>query len=269
MELNNDNYFSIEADQHYMSNSQYKGFLECEAKQMAILNRNWEKMGTTSCMQVGNYVHAWNESKLDKFKEENTGIFLKSGDLRSEFRTADKVIEVISQDDLFMKALSGEKEVIMTAELYGTPWKILIDSYLKEKERFGDLKVLKSLYDKFWDNKDECWRNVFEYRGYYIQMAIYAEIERLANNRDTYFEPFIAVVTKETCPDKAIISFVSNQESVQDFVFKQLHQLEDRMSRILDVKSGRETPTRCERCDYCKSTKRLTGTRHYTEFNLY
>ncbi|MCB6946201.1 PD-(D/E)XK nuclease-like domain-containing protein [[Eubacterium] rectale] len=32
------------------------------------------------------------------------------------------------------------------------------------------------------------------------------------------------------------------------------------MERVLQVKSGAAKPTRCEKCDYCRATKRLDNT---------
>jgi hypothetical protein len=269
MKLTKQNYFSLEADRSYMSNSQYKGFLDCEAKQMAILNEKYKKPEPSTAMQVGSYVHAWNENKLDEFKKENPSIFKKDGTLKAEFRTADRVIETISNDELFMYALSGKKEVMMTANLFGVEWKILVDSYFEDEKRFGDLKVLRSLYEKFWDVDSSSYQNVFEYRGYLTQMAIYAEVIRFNKKSDEYFEPFLAVVTKEEQPDKEIISFVSDVETVGDFVYKELAIVENNMKRIKLVKDNKEYPKRCQKCDYCKSTKVLKGTKHYSNFELY
>lgn len=265
MKLTKDNYYSQEANLKYMSNSQYKGFLECEAKAMARLNGEWKDKEQTYFL-VGKYVHAWNEGVLDQFKEEHPEIFTKSGTLRSEFKNAEEIIEVIKNDDLLKMSLSGKKEVLFTAEMYGTEWKILIDSYFPDKEWFGDLKVLKGIYDKFWNTEANSWQNVFEYRGYFTQMAVYAEIERLANKRDNYFEPFIAVLTKEEYPDKEIISFLTEGVPLEQFIVQELVMIEHNMPRILAVKSGKEKPNRCERCAYCRKTKVLTGTKPYTYF---
>jgi len=102
-------------------------------------------------------------------------------------------------------------------------------------------------------------------------MRMFSSIEDIleANKRDYYFEPFIAVVTKEKYPDKAVISFVSNEETHTDFIDRELLSIKESMPRILDVKSGKVEPVRCEICDYCKSTKKLTGTIHYSALNLY
>lgn len=265
--LDKDNYFSDEANREYFSNSQYKSFRQCEAQQMAILHGEWEQE-QSDAMLAGSYVHAWNEGKLEEFKEDNPKLFKRDGNLQAKFEICNKVIDVIQADSRFMATLAGQKEVVFTAEFAGTPWKILIDSYFPVAKRFGDLKVLKSLDDKFWHKELHTFENVFEAYGYYTQVAIYAEIERLASKRDTYFEPFIAVATKEKYPDKAIISFVSEKETYVEFIQRELQNVRNNMPRILAIKSGAESPIRCEKCDYCKSTKKLTGTVHYSHFIL-
>ena len=269
MKLVSDNYFSLEADNHYMSNSQFKLFMDCEARAMAKLKGEWVE-STITAMEVGQYVHAWNEGQLERFKRKNPHVFRKDGELKADFKQAEDVISCISQDELFMNALSGQKEVILTAELFGTPWKILIDSYFPDAKRFGDLKVLRDIHQRFWNDTIQFYQGVFDYRGYFTQMAIYAEIERIANGRaeGDYFEPFLAVVTKEAdgYPDKEIISFVSDETPLHEFIQSELMPISHSIDRVLDVKAGITKPSRCGKCGYCRKTKKLTGTRHYTEF---
>ena len=44
-----------------------------------------------------------------------------------------------------------------------------------------------------------------------------------------------------------------------------LAEVEDRAPRYQAIKEGREQPHRCEHCDYCKATKRLTAIRNYKD----
>jgi len=265
-----ENYFDNESNMEYMGFSQYKQFRACEAMAIATLRGDW-KQETSDAMLQGSYVHAWNEGQLDQFVARHPEMFKKNGEFKLAFENCNKIIEVIKEDPMFMAVLKGEKEKIFVAEMFGTKWKILIDSYNSEKKRFADLKILRQIKDKFWNAELQLYENVFEYRGYFAQIAIYAEIERIANNRpkDDYFEPFIAVATKEKYPDKAIISFVSEHENYSDFIRCQLAAIEYNMDRILEVKQGLAKPNRCEECDYCKSTKKLTGTLHYSSLALY
>lgn len=274
MEIRRDNYFSLEANQKFMSNSQYKKFCDCEAQTMASISGEWKEKSTNPMIQ-GKYVHAYYEGNgaIDRFKTENPSIVKNNGDFYATLKIDDlnNVIRVINEDELFLRSLEGQKEVIFTASLFGMDWKILIDSYNPSEQRFTDLKILKSLSDTFWNQKAQCRENVFEFYGYFTQIAIYAEVERIASGRQEgeYLEPFIAVATKEKYPDKEIISFGSEELSYQEFITTQLQYVESNMERIREVKTGILPPNRCDKCDYCKSTKQLTETKHYSFYNFY
>lgn len=271
LKLTLNNYYSPEANWAFFSNSQYKSFMCCEALTMAKLRGEWEDEDAVALLQ-GKYVHAWNEGVLEEFKKNNPEIFLKNGkELKAEFKTCDNVIEVIKNDELFMMALSGEKERLFSGTFAGAEWKILIDSYFPSERRFCDLKILKAIRDKFWNDEVRAYENVFEHRGYYTQVALYAEIERVANGRseNDYFEPFIAVATKEKYPDHEIISFACEEEPFPFFVERQLMEVAQNMPRLISVKNGSVEPKRCGNCDYCKKTKKLTGTTHYSRYAIY
>ena len=72
--------------------------------------------------------------------------------------------------------------------------------------------------------------------------------------------PYLIAVTKQTPPDKAIVSF--DQESLDE----ELKNVGLYMQRVLAVKTGEEYPSRCNKCDYCRATKQVEihgGVQHY------
>jgi len=73
--LTSENYYSLEADKYYLSMSQYKSFITCEAKAVAELHGY--KSPTSDAMLIGSYVDAWCEGTLEKFKEEHPEIYNK------------------------------------------------------------------------------------------------------------------------------------------------------------------------------------------------
>lgn len=135
MVLTAENYYSQEANEEYMSVSQFKDFcgtygkMPCEFTAMEKLKGRWEEPKSKALM-VGSYVDSYFEGTLDKFKAENPDLFKRDGTLKAEFVKADEIIQRIERDDYFMKFMSGEKQVIMTGELFGTKWKIKMDSYI-------------------------------------------------------------------------------------------------------------------------------------------
>lgn len=232
-----------------MSVSQYKDFLQCESRALARLEGRYVQQESPALL-AGKYVHAWNEGVLEEFKKENPKLYKKDGTLYAQYKDLDHVIETIKNDKLMMLALEGQKEIIMTTELFGVPWKIMIDNYNPEKKRFTDLKVVKSLRDRFW--KDGRYVSFIENYGYTTQLAVYSEVERIVSERDSYLEGMIVAATKETPPDKAVIGGF-DKEMIED----ELLLVEVTLPRVLEVKEGKVEPTECGECDYCRANKKL------------
>jgi hypothetical protein len=241
MILTNENYYSTEANWEYMSVSQYKQFQKCEAAAMAQLKGEWQQPKTTALL-VGSYVDAWFEGTLEEFKQEHPELFKKDGTLKADFQQAEDIIARVQQDKVFMKYMSGRKQVIRTAELFGCKWKIKIDSRLRDS--VVDLKVMRSMERIMGKSFVEHW-------GYDLQMAVYAAVEEKALRRKSPLSTYLAVVTKQEPADLDVIEIpLWRREEL-------LHELERSMPHILDVKSGRVEPERCGICDYCRATKRI------------
>src|SRR5690625_3126766 len=253
LNLNSNNYYSLEADRQYMSVSQFKNFIECEAKTMAVLNGDYEDP-PNKAMVVGSYVHAAFESdeKFEQFVERNKDIiFNNRGNKYADFKQADLMIKTIKNDKFAMFALEGEKEQIYTADLYGTKWKMKVDSINHDLLYFSDLKTTRDIFERYWSTKYDGWVSFVERWDYVLQMAIYRQI--IHENTGDWYTPHIVAVSKEKMPNKAVISI---DESRFDFEYEYVNV---EIDRILKVKNGELDPVRCEKCEYCKSTKQLEG----------
>lgn len=237
MTLTNDNYYSKKANLEYMSVSQYKDFCKCEAAAMASLHGKWIRPKTTALL-VGSYIDSWFEGTLESFLAENPEVYKRDGSLRAEFAQAEELIEFVKGDQMFMDYMAGEKQVILTREMFGTLWKIKIDSY-HPGDKIVDLKVMRSIERIMGKSFVEHW-------GYDLQMAIYSKVE------GSDLETYLAVVTKENPPNKEIIHVPRWRRE------ELLNEVEKSMPRILAVKSGIVAPQRCGVCEYCRATKMLT-----------
>lgn len=275
MKLTKDNYFSLEANREYMSVSQFKGFLPayggCEAASMAKLAGEWQDQPSTAFME-GHFVHAWNEGTLAEFKANNPDLYSSrgatAGQLKSNFQHCTKMIEVLESDPLVMKVLDGQKEVIMTAELFGIKWKVMLDSYQpildnEEPGIFADLKALKEIDGKFWNRESQIYENFLDHYGYTIQMGVYAEVEKINKKRENWLLPHMVVVTKQDPPDHEIIYFD------HPAIAANLQIVANNIERVKLVKSGAVPAERCERCEYCRTTKRIKAAKHYSVLDLY
>ena len=261
MILTAENYYSREADQEYLSVSQFKEFVGtlgkpgCEFHAMERLAGRWEDEKTLPLM-VGSYVDSWFEGSLDRFKEENPDCFTRGGDLKAPYRQAERMIERVKQDGFFMQAMSGEKQVIMTGELFGAKWKIKMDSYLPGAA-IVDLKTVRAFRSFSITNPADKWvRDVgyvkfYKYWGYDIQGAIYQEIVRQNTGQKLPF--YLAVISKSDEPDYDVGQLT--QKELDDAISLMQPQGE----RIRAIKSGEIEPARCGECDCCLRHRKLTG----------
>lgn len=266
-----ENYFSPEIQMAYMGASQFKAFDRCEAAALAELRGEYRPPSSTALL-VGGYVDAHFSGDLPLYQARHPELFKRDGSLKAEYVHAQDVIARMESDELYMLLMSGQKQVIRTGEIAGVPFKIKIDSLLdadscREVERkfqdagsafafcdgaIVDQKVMRDMAD-VW-SEEECRRVPFvEAWGYDFQGAIYQAVEG-------HMLPFIlAVGTKEASPDLAAL-YIPDED-----LAAKLAEVEDRVPRYQAIKEGRERPRRCERCDYCKATKKLMAIRNYRE----
>lgn len=272
MILTAENYYSREANMEYMSVSQFKAFDRCQAAAMAEL-RGEHTPAASTAMLVGGYVDAWFSGELPLFQAQHPEISKRDGTLKSEYIKAQEIISRMESDDLFSLLMDGKKQFILTGEIAGVPFKGKVDSLLdaeacrwiirlfpETKAVLGklprgaivDQKVMRDLLP-VWSDEDHCKLPFVEAYGYDIQGAVYRELEG-------HGLPFVlAVGTKESVTDLAAIT-ISDAD-----LTSALYQVEDRAPYYQRIKRGEVQPSRCERCDYCKATRRLTNIIDYRE----
>ena len=232
LKLDQNNYYSPEANEQYFSVSQYKDFMKCEAMALAKISGEYRPQ-MTKAMLTGSFVDSYFEGTLDAFIKEHPEVFTRQNELRSEFRKANEIVARIKNDELFMKFMSGEKQRIMTFELFGVPWKMKMDSYLPGI-CITDLKVAAKFRTL------PLWR-------YDLQGAVYqAGVERVDGEALPFY---LAVATKERTIDLDIFQIP------QPILNAALIEIEQNISRYAAVKAGLEEPVYCGHCDYCKSVK--------------
>ena len=251
MAVNRFNYFSSNNNRKYCGSSQFKSFLKCPAMAMAELNGEWKREDSTALL-VGSYVDAWFEGTLDAFRAEHPEIFKKDGSLKAEYVKADEIIARVSRDELFMKYMSGQKQAVRTGEIEGVPFKIKIDSYHKGKA-IVDLKVIKD-FQPLWNEDRGIRQSFIEYWGYDFQAAIYQAIE--GENLPFY----ICAVTKEGEPDLAVIQIP------QTWIDSAMAIIKNEIGLIDAYKRGEIEAPRCEKCAYCRQTKKLSRVISADEF---
>lgn len=252
--LTKDNYHGLEANLNYWSASLVKDFLSCESRAMATLTGEYERPQTESLL-VGSYVDAAFESDkaFRRFRlEHEAELFRKDGKLRAEYVKADEMIKRGKSDLVFMRFMQGRHQVVMTATLFGVPFKckydVLRDSYKVDDKRIVDLKTVRDFKPQYKEGQGRV--DFASAWNWPLQMAIYQAIyeKRKKKKLPTY----LACITKEDPPDIEVVRVHQEQLDAEiDF-------LAEKMKRFKAVKAGIVEPERCENCAWCRTTRKLT-----------
>lgn len=266
-----ENYFSREMNMAYMGATQFKAFDRCEEAALAELRGEYAPAASTA-MLTGSYVDAYFSGELPVFQAQHPEIFKRDGSLKAEFVHAQDVIARMESDELYMLLMSGKKQVILTGEIAGVPFKVKIDSLLDAEtsrrivERFPEMAEVMGMCDgavvdqkvmrdmaNVWSDEERAKVPFAQFYGYDIQGAIYQAIEG-------HMLPFIlAVGTKEDAPDIGAL-YIPDAE-----LAAKLAEVEDRAPRYQAIKEGKIAPRRCEKCAYCRMTKKLCRATDYRE----
>ena len=249
IELTEENYYAKDTSWHYMSVSLFKDFMQCEAAALAKLKDEWQPERSPVPLLVGNYVHSYFESEEShqKFVDANSKEMISSrgktkGQLKADFKVADAMINALKDETVF-KALyePGQKEVIVTGDIYGYKWK------------------------KHWSSAYNKYDNFIADRGYFMQMAVY--IELIKQTFGVSCQPFIFAVSKQTPPDKEAIDFNGDQDML--YMQDAMRMIEENQEHIQKVMTGEEEPKQCGRCEYCRLTKKIELPIHASEIEIY
>lgn len=236
LEVNQDNYYT---DTGHMSVSQYKAMLKCQGGRI-------EDVDKSPALLIGSYVDSYIEGTLDKFKEEHPEIYssrgTNKGELKSEFKIAQKVCDYLDDDDVAKMFLSGEKQTIMTGQISDVPFKIKMDSYIPHKA-IVDLKVMATIR-----RKNGKLYNFIKEWGYDIQLACYQEIVR--QNTGEQLPCYIVVATKETPIECRVIQIPQRELNLQ------LELVKSNIEDLYKVLIGEREPIYCKKCPKCIKEQR-------------
>ena len=182
------------------------------------------------------------EGTLPQFMQDNPEIFTRKNELKSEFRKANEIISRVKSDKTFARFMSGEKQRIMTFEMFGVPWKMKMDSYLPGI-CITDLKIVANFKSL------PLWR-------YDLQGAVYqAGVEAVTGERLPFY---LAAATKEQVVDLDVFQIPQTTLNLA------MDEIGFSIEHYAEVKAGLVPPKACGHCDYCKSVKQA-AIRNYNE----
>lgn len=257
--LTEENYYSQPMNMAYCSASQYKNFIGCpaipgcEARAMAELFGDWTP-DTSKALLMGSILDAlWEgvrgEELAARFPDCVSSRGATKGELKAEYKQCLELYKRTYSDPKFRAYMSGKKQVIMTGEIEGLPFKIKMDSFIEGKA-IVDLKTTQDASMDFRKYVADIGQRLPFYMlySYDIQLAIYREIVR--QNTGDNLECYIAAVDKKDHPLPVIINMENN------LLDEALDQVKRNCGKIIALKNGEIEPLRCESggCDYCRDT---------------
>lgn len=252
MKLTQQNYHSIEANNEYWSVSMFKEFKDCEARGLAQLRGEYERP-TSKAFLEGGYVDAHFAGTMDQFVSEHPEIVNKrTGELKAEYARADEAIRAAEKSEFFMDFCRGEKQVILTGELFGTKWKAKPDFLFEDK--IVDLKYMRDIKPIWYSGE---MRPFVDAYGYDIQGFVYQNIVFQKVGKRLPF--YLTVITKEDPADLFVISIPQWRLNPAGELIKYY------VKRFEQIKAGQIEPERCGSCAYCRSTKKVDKITTYDE----
>ena len=254
MELNEQNYFSRKADAVYFSASQIKAFKKCEASAMAELCGQYERP-ISQALMVGQYVDAGLTGDLCAWEHDHPEIRKRDGGLKAEYVQAEEMVQRAMRDPLFMDFMAGEHQTILTAKLFGVPFKAKLD--VLGPDKIVDLKTVRDLKSVYMPGQGRVdFATAWDWP---LQMAIYQKIYEV--NEGVKLPCYLAVITKESPPDIRIVHIE------QERMDAEIAWLEQMLPRYEAIKNGAIDPERCESCAWCRTSRILTEPENLVDFD--
>jgi len=263
--LQNENYYSVEANMRYVSVSQYKRFTSgamndyCEAAALAEAKGEIERPTTTSLL-IGSYVDEALTGDLEKFKNEHPEVFVSRGDrkgqLKSEYLQADAMIARAKKDPTFMAYIEGGvHQAIFTGEIEGVDVKIKVDhiAYLHgQPVALVDLKTVRSMEEIFRVPDSGEYISWAERYMYDLQGAVYQYI--YAQNTGLKLPFYIAAISKDKDSAGVAHPRLKIIQIPQTKLDERLVEVKQNIGKIQMIKTGEIEAVACGHCDYCADT---------------
>lgn len=278
--LSLENYYSEEMNKAYMSVSQFKNFLSCEAKALALIEKRWVMKETPALLQ-GQYFETLmlEPEKEEEFKSKHPEMFLKDGKtLNANFKDIPELVRYIktSPNNENFNEYVGDKfnsinQELVVGEIAGVPFKGLLDIYFPG-DKIVDLKFMKDLKDVWLEEgfdkefySELAGRNISKVNfgvnwNYDLQLAVYQELIKQATGKQ--LPAYLAVVSKgiiEVDPENfngyTRISDRGIYEFRQEWLDQKLQWIKDKAPRFQQIKNHEIEADSCGHCDYCIAHK--------------
>lgn len=252
--LTQENYFSLEMDQKYMSVSQFKEFMNCEAKSYALVTGEIDKTNKSAFLEGHMFEEIVTGNKelfMSKHPEIISSRGATAGQIKAEYKKVLNATEKFMEQDFFMDIINKcEKQVILVGEINGVEVKAALDLFNPKDCSIYDLKCMKDFKEQ-WIKSDKAYAPWYYVYNYPLQLAVYRELVKQNFNKEPK-EIALLATTKEDVPDIQALSFDYGLLDIE------LENFAIFINRYNEIKKGNIKPKACGECEYCKSKKIIT-----------
>jgi hypothetical protein len=177
-----------------------------------------------------------------------------------------------------MDAIKGEAQVIVTADMFGVPWRIMTDVRNMERKRITDLKSTSAIYDRSRITRDTIFDRLNgtydskAYRGqffdkwrYFLQAAIYLQVNAIATKTDRAdWEFLLAVASKQkpvdfdpSLPEWRAVDLALFNMNDEMALAHELALIEKYIDPIMEWKTGAKPAPQCGECGFCVAHRKV------------
>lgn len=241
--LTQSNYHSPEAKARWLSSSDVKKAMRCEA---AWIGGDVEDEDKNAFI----FGHLF-EALLTGEEYENPLVYSSKGptkgQVKAEYKPAYEMAEAVRRSPELAKIIDrSRKQVIMTGEIGGLPFRVMCD-LMDVDGSIYDIKSARSFSPQY-DEDRAAYRDWWAAWEYPVQLWIYREIAR-QNGVDVPHVGLIAA-SKQNADVQALVFSRETMEAVEA-------DARYAIDRIAAIRDG-DLPMKCEHCQWCIDHKEIT-----------
>lgn len=252
MILTPDNYHSSEARAEWISSTDVKTALRCEALWAARDAGARPYPEQSESFAYGHLFEAALTGTAEEYISAHPELLLTRGSNKGQLRAAYADALDLAQDVRRSPFLAGlvdrcRKQVILTGELEGLPVRVMMD--LVDED--GSIYDIKTAHDfrQVWDNGRGAYTEWWELYHYPVQLWIYREIAQ----QNGFTVPHVGLIGASK-RDGDVQALRLSKEVLDGAGADARYAL----NRMAAIRAG-SAPEACGSCDYCIGTKIITG----------
>ena len=250
MLLTPENYHSDEARAAYISSSDIKLAMRCEAMWAAQDKGQYRRPEGTAAFAYGHLFEEALTGNAETYITQHPELTLsrgpRKGELYAEYSGAIDLAAAVRRSSFLANLIDRcRKQVILTGELCGLPVRVMMD-LVDEDESIYDIKSAKD-FRTVWDDDRQEYMDWWAVWKYPVQLWVYREVARQNGL---------------TVPNVGLIAGSKSNMDVQAITFSEetmtaaQADAEYTIRRMADIRNG-DKPDECGQCEWCLSQKKI------------